>query len=159
MPLGKEVGLGPGDVVLDGAPASHSPERGTAAPLLLSLCLLCLNSCPSQLLLSSGLLLLWPPYVNAIGRPLYFCIVVSFLFLLFSSPVLSSRRLDVYHTSTHGVAVVWFIMQVRNVLHAARWKYRTQKWRKKSPSAHHCTSLSDCIFATKECVDKWNKTC
>jgi len=31
MPLGTEVGLGPGDIVLDGDPASPS-ERGTAAP-------------------------------------------------------------------------------------------------------------------------------
>jgi len=32
----------------------------------------------------------------------------SYIYLLsfFSSPNLSSRRLDVYHTSTHGVAVV-----------------------------------------------------
>ena len=28
------------------------------------------------------------------------------------------------------------------MLHATRWKYRTQKWRKKSPSAHHRTTLS-----------------
>jgi len=27
--------------------------------------------------------------------------------ILFSSPNLSRRRLDVYHTSTHGVALVW----------------------------------------------------
>jgi len=52
---------------------------------------------------------LWPPYV--IGGPLYFCPVVSFFYLLsssffFSSPNLSGRRLDVYHTSTHGVALV-----------------------------------------------------
>jgi len=32
MPLGTEVGLGPGDIVLDGDPASPS-ESGTAAPL------------------------------------------------------------------------------------------------------------------------------
>jgi len=45
--------------------------------------------------------------------PLYFCPVVSFyplsifyLLLFFSSPNLSGRRLDVYHTSTHGVALV-----------------------------------------------------
>ena len=30
-------------------------------------------------------------------------------------------------------------MQVWNVLHVARWNYRTQKWRKKSPSGHHAT--------------------
>jgi len=36
------------------------------------------------------------------GRPLYFTAVVSssFFFFLFSSPVLSGRRVDVYHTST-----------------------------------------------------------
>jgi len=28
------------------------------------------------------------------------------IYLLFSSPNLSGRRLDVYHTSTHGVALV-----------------------------------------------------
>ena len=27
-------------------------------------------------------------------------------FFFFSSPILSRRRLDVYHTSTHGVALV-----------------------------------------------------
>jgi len=51
---------------------------------------------------------------NRAGRPLYFCPVVSIFFLLlllssfffFSSPNLSGRRLDVYHTSTHGVALV-----------------------------------------------------
>jgi len=56
---------------------------------------------------------LWPPYV--IGGPLYFCPVVSFFFFFFylllsssffSSPNLSGRRLDVCHTSTHGVALV-----------------------------------------------------
>jgi len=32
MPLGREVGLGPGDIVLDGDPAPTSTERGTTAP-------------------------------------------------------------------------------------------------------------------------------
>jgi len=45
------------------------------------------------------------------GGALYFCPVVSFLLssffhLLFSSPNLSGRRLDVYHTLAHGVALV-----------------------------------------------------
>jgi len=40
------------------------------------------------------------------GRPLYFCPVVSSIFFLSSSPVLSRRRLDVCHNSTHGVALV-----------------------------------------------------
>jgi len=47
---------------------------------------------------------LWSPY--GIGSPLYFCPVSSFFFFVFSSPNLSGRRLDVYHTSTHGVAIV-----------------------------------------------------
>ena len=38
-------------------------------------------------------------------RTLYFCNVVSF-YLFYSSPNLSGRRLDVYHISTHGVALV-----------------------------------------------------
>jgi len=43
-----------------------------------------------------------------IGRPLYFCHVISIFLLSFflSSPNLSGRRWDVYHTSTHGVALV-----------------------------------------------------
>jgi len=31
---------------------------------------------------------------------------LSFFFFFFSSPNLSGRRLNVYHTSTHGVALV-----------------------------------------------------
>jgi len=43
------------------------------------------------------------------------------------------------------------------VLHAARWKYRTQKIAKNSPSAHHRTILSGYIFATKVCIDNQKK--
>jgi len=71
----------------------------------------------------------------------------------FSSPNLRGRRLDVYHTSTHGVAQSKFRMQVWNVLHAARCKCRTQKSRQKSSSGHHHTTLSGYIFATKACID------
>ena len=60
---------------------------------------------------------------------LYFRPVVS-IFLssfFFSSPNLSGGRLDVYHILPH---LVWpwceFRMHVWNVLHAARWKYRTR---------------------------------
>jgi len=48
-------------------------------------------------------------------------------------------------------------MQVWNVLHVARWKYRTQKWRKKSPSGHHPTTLSGYIFTTEACIDNRKK--
>jgi len=52
--------------------------------------------------------LLWPPYV--IGQAIIFlpCGFFLSIFLLFflSSPNLSRRRLDVYHASTHSVALV-----------------------------------------------------
>jgi len=38
-------------------------------------------------------------FFMAAHRPLYFAAVVSIFFLLFSSPILNGRRLDVYHTS------------------------------------------------------------
>ena len=44
-------------------------------------------------------------------------------------------------------------MHVWNVLHVARWKCRTQKIVKKSPSRHHRTTLSGYIFATKAHID------
>ena len=48
---------------------------------------------------------LWSPYV--IGRPYIFSSCFFFLLLLFfSSPNLSGRKLDVYHTLAHGVALV-----------------------------------------------------
>jgi len=53
MPLGTEVDLGPGHIVLDENPAP--PERGTAPPPFFGPCLLWPNGRPSQLLLSSCL--------------------------------------------------------------------------------------------------------
>jgi len=48
---------------------------------------------------------LWSPY--GIGRPYIFsCCGLFFLLSFFSSPNLSRHRLDVCHTSTHGVALV-----------------------------------------------------
>ena len=54
MPLGTEVDLGPGHIVLDGVPALR--ERATAAPIF-SAHVYCGNGRPSQLLLSSCCLL------------------------------------------------------------------------------------------------------
>ena len=53
MPLDREIGLGPRDIVSDGDPALSS-ERGTAPPLF-GPCLFWQNGRPSQLLLSSCL--------------------------------------------------------------------------------------------------------
>jgi len=44
-------------------------------------------------------------------------------------------------------------MQVWNMSHAARWKYRSEKIAKNSPSWHHCTTLSGYIFATEAHID------
>jgi len=43
------------------------------------------------------------------------------------------------------------------VLEAARWKYRTQKLAKNSPSGHHRTTLSGHIFAIKARIDNRKK--
>ena len=48
-------------------------------------------------------------------------------------------------------------MQVWNVLHAARWKCRTQKIAEKSPSAHHRRTLSGYVFATEARIDNRKK--
>ena len=49
-------------------------------------------------------LLLWSPYV--IGQTIIFSSCNFYLLLLFFSPNLSGRKLDVYHTLTHGVTLV-----------------------------------------------------
>jgi len=43
-------------------------------------------------------------YGHPIGQAIIFC--SCGFFFLFSSPILSSWRLDVYHTSTHDVALI-----------------------------------------------------
>ena len=109
---------------------------------------------------------------------LWFLYLLSSSIFFFSSPNLNRRikGLSVYgsrvgwtparriHTisavadwmSTILAHMVWpsgeFKMQVWNVLHGARCKYRTQKVVKKSPSGHYRTTLSDYIFATKACI-------
>jgi len=86
-------------------------------------------------------------------RTLYFAVVVTYF--LFSSPILSGRRLHVYHAWC-GLSANLECMS-ENVLHAARWKYSTQKLRKKLPSAHHRTSLLGYIFVTKAHIDNRKK--
>jgi len=77
MPLGMEVGLGPGDFVLNGDPTCSLNFRPM---FMVALC----NRADH--------------YIFA----LYFLSSSSF----FSLPNLSGRRLDVYHILTHGVALV-----------------------------------------------------
>jgi len=42
-------------------------------------------------------------------------------------------------------------------MYCKRWKYRMQKWCKKSPSECHHTILSGYIFAIKACIDNRKK--
>jgi len=85
---------------------------------------------------------LWSPC--GIGQTIIFLpwfLLLSSFFL--SSPNLSGRRLDVCHTSTHGVALVRISdagLKHAAVLHAAPWKCMTEKSRQKSPSGHHRTT-------------------
>jgi len=82
-------------------------------------------------------------------RTLYFCPVVSFsiFYLLFSSPNLSRRRLDVYHTSTHCVAFVWIYDAGLKRAAGGSLKYGMQKIAK---NRHLGTiALSGYIFATR----------
>jgi len=72
----------------------------------------------------------------------------SVFFLLFSSPNLSRRRLDVYRTSTHGMTLVR-ILGCRSETCCMRLaEIQDAKITQKSPSRHHRTTLSGCIFAT-----------
>ena len=75
------------------------------------------------------------------------------LAIFFSSPNLSRRRLDVCHTSTHGVALVR--IYDAGLKFAARDSLEMQdlKIAKNSPSEHHRTTL----FATKPRIDSWKK--
>jgi len=79
------------------------------------------NFCRGRHLYSAGLPSRWASAhilvmaaLYVIRGSLYFCPVISIyrLSIFFSSPNLSGRRLDVYHTLTHGVAQCEFRMQV-----------------------------------------------
>ena len=84
---------------------------------------------------------LWSPY--GIGQTIIFCLwfLLSFFFLFFVA-YLSGRRLDVCHTSTHGVALVQ--ISDAGLKHAARGSLKIQDAKKspKSPSGHHRTTIS-----------------
>ena len=67
---------------------------------------------------------------------------LSSVFYLFS-PNLSGRRLDVYYTSTHGVAI-----RIYACLKMCYTRLAEDTGRKQSPSQHHRTTLSGHIFAT-----------
>jgi len=78
------------------------------------------------------------------------------IFLLFSSPSLSRRRLDVYHTF-HTWCGLSSNLGCRSETCCTRLAENIG--RKQSPSTHHRTTLSGYIFATKARIDNRKKTC
>jgi len=91
---------------------------------------------------------------NRAGHYIFALWFLSFFFLLlFSWPNLSGRRLDVYHTSTDGVPCA--NLECRSEMCGTR--LAGNAGRKKSPSAHHSTTLSGCIFAIKARIDNQKK--
>jgi len=73
----------------------------------------------------------------------------------YSSPNLSSHRLDVYHTSTRGVAALSANLECMSEMWCMRLNGNTESKNdaKKSPSAHHCITMSGYNFATKARID------
>jgi len=74
------------------------------------------------------------------GRPLYFAAVVTFFFFLFSSPILSGRKLDVYRTSTHDVCGLSANLECRSEMCCIRIAENTG--RKKSPKNRHLRNIA-----------------
>jgi len=84
-----------------------------------------------------------------IGQAIIF-LPCGFFLLLFSSPNLSGRRLDVYHTLCGHSAN----LECRSEMCCTRLAGKAgRKNRQKSPSGHHRTTFSGCLFATKAYTD------
>jgi len=99
---------------------------------------------------------------NRAGHYILRCFFLFYLsiYLLFSSLNLSGRKLDViYHTSTHGVALVriWNAGLKYGAPCARLGGNAGPKMAKNSPSGHHRTTLSGYIFATKARIDNRKK--
>jgi len=87
-------------------------------------------------------------------QTLYFTPVVSsFLF----SPILVCHRLDVYHTSTHDVALAQIYNAGMKCAARSSLKIQDEKITQNSPSAHCQTTLSGYIFAIIACIDNPKK--
>ena len=90
----------------------------------------------------------------------HYIFVLWFLVLsssFFSSSNLSSRRLDVYHTSTHDVVLVRIQNAYLKCTACGSLKIQDAKIAKKSPFGRHRSTLSRYIFATKACIDDRKK--
>jgi len=110
MPLGMEVGLSPGDFVLDGDPkfSAHvylwSPYVIRQTIYIFILFMVALWNRADHYVF----MLFMVALCNRADHYIFMLWFVLLLLLLsfFSSPNLSRSRLDVCHTSTHGVALV-----------------------------------------------------
>ena len=79
---------------------------------------------------------LWLPYVT--GKAIIFLPLLLLSSFFFSSPNLSGRKLDVYHTCIHGVALVW--IWNADLKCAARSSLEIQD----TKSRHFCTIAQLC---------------
>jgi len=114
------------------------------------------SKCMSVLLLRM-LSYLWSPY--GIGRPLYFCPVVS-IFSFFFFPRLISAAADWMSTVLRHM--VWCgpsaNLECRSENASGSLEIQDAKMMQKSPSDDHRTTSSCYIFATKARIDNRKKT-
>jgi len=88
----------------------------------------------------------------------HYIFALWFFLSLFSWPNLSRRRLDVYHTSTHGVACgLSANLGCKSETCCTRFAENTG--RKKSPSEHYRTTLWGYILAPEAHINNRKKTC
>jgi len=89
--------------------------------------------------------LLWPPCAE--DADIIFC-SSGFCLLFFSSPILSGQRVDVYHTSTRcGLSTN---LECISGMCCMRFAGNTGR-KNDAKNAHHYTTLSNYVFATKAC--------
>jgi len=118
--------------------------------ILAAVLLLCI-----KLLVGDIYNLLWPPYV--IGQAIIF-LPCGFFLLLSFFPHLISAVADWMSATWCGLSVN---LECRSETCCTGLAESTgpKKIATKSPSGHHCTTLSGYIFATKACIDNGKKTC
>jgi len=95
----------PGDIVLDGDPAPPPPQKGAHHPHTHFLAHVYCGQTVAHL--SNCWALVMATLYSRCGHYIFAVwFLLSFFLSFFSSPSLSSHRVDVYHTSTHGVALL-----------------------------------------------------
>jgi len=133
---------------------SQTLRRGTEGATYIRQCGHHVGHWPTFLVLSCFLWRLYGADADIIMFAPWF--LLSIFFYLFPSLYLSRLTLDVYHTSTHGVALVHANLGCRSETSCRRLsKIQDAKIAKNSPSAHYRTALSGYIFATKALSTIW----